>query len=330
MTAAPTILRTKHMLSDYLVQQDKAKFKLNKKSSRPWIINNPTEKNKFKEVIETNLATDFETILSLHNSSSSNFIPKKSSASDQRLQQNLHSKDSPMENNKPCVHQNDISNNNNFNVQTRSSKENVRPYISSYPTSTTKKAFPNQEAPAFVRPKWKSPNSNRKFYKGNMVEENNALGRHHIFGEEDTLEDRERQERFARDLEMEQQEQVNRMFNNTQAASIPPKHPLYCPPPNSAYTTEPPLYIQGPHGMFYVLVPPPPPISPDTSGSVGESSENEGSEDGDSIQDVSEELILDNHVLDWSSGLERQNVEKEHSLEDDEELNNLVLSIIDD
>jgi len=319
------------MLSDYLVQQDKAKFKLNKKSSRPWIINNPMEKNKFKEVMETNLVTDFETVLNLHNSGSSNYNPKKSLTSDQRSSQNFHSMESPIENNHSHVYQNSIPDK-NIKVQKRSNnfKETFRPSVPPAQTANqfrAKEAFNNQKETTFVRQKWRSPNSSRKYTKANMVEKRNVLGKHDSFEEEDTLEDRERQERFARDLEMEQQEQVNRMFNNTHIANNQPQQPFYCLPPNSVDTIEPPLYIQGPNGMFYVLVPPPPPISP---GSVGESSENEGSEDGDSIQDVTEDLILDNHVLDWSSGLERKNVETEHALEDDEELNRLVLSIIDD
>merc|ERR1711892_153940 len=66
MAVAPTILRTKPKLSDYLFEQDKTKFKLPKKSSRPWVINNASDKDKFKEVLDDNLVTDFENIVSIH------------------------------------------------------------------------------------------------------------------------------------------------------------------------------------------------------------------------------------------------------------------------
>merc|ERR1712218_155429 len=52
-TASPTILRTRHKFGDYLSQPDLAKFELPKKMSRPWIVNNAFEQEKLKDLIVT-------------------------------------------------------------------------------------------------------------------------------------------------------------------------------------------------------------------------------------------------------------------------------------
>merc|ERR1712130_1081763 len=49
----PTILRTRHKFGDYLSQPDIAKFELPKKMSRPWIVNNAYEEEKLKTLIVT-------------------------------------------------------------------------------------------------------------------------------------------------------------------------------------------------------------------------------------------------------------------------------------
>ena len=81
MAVAPTIVRTKPKLSDYLFEQDKTKFKLPKKSSRPWVINNANDKSKLKNVLEDNLVTDFENIVSIHRGADPSMILGNSSAS---------------------------------------------------------------------------------------------------------------------------------------------------------------------------------------------------------------------------------------------------------
>jgi len=50
---SPTILRTRHKFGDYLSQPDIAKFELPKKMSRPWIVNNVYEQEKLKELLVT-------------------------------------------------------------------------------------------------------------------------------------------------------------------------------------------------------------------------------------------------------------------------------------
>merc|ERR1711978_199410 len=52
-TASPTTLRTRHKFGDYLSQPDLAKFELPKKMSRPWIVNNAFEQEKLKDLIVT-------------------------------------------------------------------------------------------------------------------------------------------------------------------------------------------------------------------------------------------------------------------------------------
>merc|ERR1712038_1212112 len=50
---SPTILRTRHKFGDYLSQPDIAKVELPKKMSRPWIVNNVYEQEKLKELLVT-------------------------------------------------------------------------------------------------------------------------------------------------------------------------------------------------------------------------------------------------------------------------------------
>jgi len=296
MSAAPTILRTKSKLSDYLEIQDKTRFKVSKKSSRPWIINTASEQNRLKDVIEEKLVTDFETLVTLNKNGNQNVISVKSEDNGHGYCTNLNSNKYDLDNNRHYQQQ-DERMDLNFNDEEYKRNQNMSPCPSQ--TSWTSDKVSNEQH-SFVKSKRRSPNSQRKFtkqYKKNVTKNN-------LVPEDDeTDEDREKQQRLARDLEMEYQEQVNRMFNNRQAANFLHHQPQYnqlnyCQDLHDG-NPFPPLYIMGPQGLYYVMVPPPPSASPDTLGSVGELSETEGSEDSDSIKDVCEEAFVDNRDLDW-------------------------------
>merc|ERR1712176_57196 len=67
---------------------------------------------------------------------------------------------------------------------------------------------------------------------------------------------------------------------------------------NQNHLAYPPLYLQGPHGMYYVLVPPPNRYIADYPGSVGDLSDNESSDDCESLGDRSDTDITMTEMQD--------------------------------
>ena len=122
------------------------------------------------------------------------------------------------------------------------------------------------------------------------------------------------------------------MFNNQQSAHLlcqenqGNKHFFYQELSQYVY---PPLYLQGPGGLYYVSVPLPESYLTEHPGSTGDLSESEGSDDGESLPDMSEDLgnydfsniheMIDDMSEDFS--------EEEYSTPNDEDLTNIVLSI---
>merc|ERR1712243_146116 len=66
MTIQPTILRTQGRLSDFMAEGDRKKMKIKGKTSRPWVINNAKDMQKYGHVLKTNVKTDFNDILRIH------------------------------------------------------------------------------------------------------------------------------------------------------------------------------------------------------------------------------------------------------------------------
>jgi len=321
MSVAPTIVRTKPKLSDYLFEQDKTKFKLPKKSSRPWVINNASDKIKLKEVLEDNLVTDFENIVSIHRGADpgvfldESIVTRKGSVNE-------------------STHYRNFGQGNSEN--TVKSGENH--------TANTNKTYRKQNIKHT-----KGENYQTKF----QANPRKKFEKRHI-EEEESEEDRLKRQLLERDIELEYQQQVNRMFNNQQSAHLlhqmdigNQNMPFYQQQNQCAY---PPLYLQGPQGLYCVVVPPPESCFPKCPGSTGDLSEDESSDDGESLQDVSEEHMKNLHCQDWSkSRIERdlsklnlknpydkmynisEDVSEEvYSTKNDEELTNLVLSIINE
>ena len=125
------------------------------------------------------------------------------------------------------------------------------------------------------------------------------------------------------------------MFNNQQSAHLlcqenqGNKHFFYQELSQYVY---PPLYLQGPGGLYYVSVPLPESFVSKYPGSTGDPSESEGSDDGESLSDMSEDLckydFSDLHEM--TDDMSEVVSEEEYSTPNDEELTNLVLSIINE
>lgn len=349
MAVAPTILRTKPKLSDYLFEQDKTKFKLPKKSSRPWIINNANDKSKLKDVLDDNLVTDFENIVSIHRGADpSMFLEKtletgKGSGNESENYLNC----AQGNRNNTLTHCDNEMTHRNENLN----KKNLERSSCKLENSTVS----NLNHGSNNKRSRKSPKSQRKY----QANSKSRFGMQYTETEDETEEDRLKRQLLERDIELEYQQQVNKMFNNQQSAHLLDQ--VNQGNQNLQFYQEqnqyiyPPLYLQGPQGLYYVLVPPPDSYVPDYPGSTGDLSdvsESEGSDDGESLQDMSEEPMRSIHDADWTQdqsiepedltkyGLKNcyENLidfseeisEEEYSMQNDEELTNLVLSIIDE
>jgi len=344
MSVAPTIVRTKPKLSDYLFEQDKTKFKLPKKSSRPWVINNANDKNKLKEVLNDNLVTDFENIVSIHRGADPGIFLDKSTETSKGLgNESTHYLNGAQGNSENTVTSdtNDMSNANKTYI-----KQTLKHSISkldNYAESNINVGFN------------KNSNTNGLNYQTKQLENVSKRFEMQHIEEEESEQDRFKRQLLERDIELEYQQQVNKMFNNQQSA-----HRLHQVDQGSQimqfYQHQnqcfyPPLYLQGPQGLYCVFVPPPESSFPEYPGSTGDMSETEGSEDGESLQDVSEEPMRHLYDSDWSNvsrieeDLSKLNLknhyekmydisedvsEEVYSTKNDEELTNLVLSIIDE
>jgi len=336
MSVAPTIVRTKPKLSDYLFEQDKTKFKLPKKSSRPWVINNANDKNKLKEVLKDNLVTDFENIVSIHRGADPGIFLDKS------LETGKGSR------NESTRYLN-CAQGNSENIVT-SDKNDMANTNKTYRKQNLKHSSSKLDYYAELNPKSSTKGGNYKTnYQANARKK---FEMQHI-EEEESEEDRIKRQLLERDIELEYQQQVNKMFNSQQSA-----HLLH--QGDQGYQSMqfhqqqnqcvyPPLYLQGPQGLYCVFVPPPESSFPEYPGSTGDMSETEGSDDGESLQDVSEEPMRNLHDSDWSNvsrieedlskitlknhyekmyDISEDVSEEVYSTKNDEELTNLVLSII--
>jgi len=196
MAINPTIIRTKPKLSDYLFDQDKTKFKLNKKSSRPWIINNEKDKSKMKNVLDDNLVTDFENIVSIHRGADPNMFLDKEGGKEKGsgLENYLSTPQANVNKRVTSCENKFLSRNKHFDKTKAKSSQYVRKHdqIDSINTQFHSKNVGH------------SPNSQRKYQ--------NSLKTRHVTQvydqEEDTEEDRLKQQLLERDIELEYQQQV--------------------------------------------------------------------------------------------------------------------------
>jgi len=341
MAVAPTILRTKPKLSDYLFEQDKTKFKLPKKSSRPWVINNASDKNKFKEVLDDNLVTDFENIVSIHRGTDPVLFLETRKGWGNESTDYLN-----------CAQGNSVD-------TVTFGETDMANTNGTYREQHLKQSFCKLDN-LDVRPQSTEFNkkNNRKgsnYLKIKQTNPRRTFEMKHIEEEEESEEDRLKRHLLERDIELEYQQQVNKMFNNQQSAHL--LHQVDQGNQNRQFYQQqnqcyfPPLYLQGPQGLYCVYVPPPESDSyvPEYPGSTGDLSESEGSDDGESLQDMSVEPMRNIQDFDWLKGskikedlskmklknhydkmydISEDVSEEVYSTKNDEELTNLVLSII--
>lgn len=330
MAVNPTIVRTKPKLSDYLFDQDKTKFKLNKKASRPWIINNANDKHKMKNVLDDNLVTDFENIVSIHRGADPNLFLGKEKRKEKGPGQTNHLSYDQGNINKTQKENENETMHNKFHKNTKASQfgrklERVDNMNTSRHHSRNSKH---------------SPQSQRKYQ--NSTKSRNEI---EIEQEEDTEEDRLKKQLLERDIELEYQQQVNKMFNNQQSAHMFHQMNQICGNrefhQNQNHFGYPPLYLQGPQGLYYILVPPPDNYIADYPGSVGDLSDNDSVDECESItesdmscdKENSEGECLTQYQLRESFANVHHEEDEEYidyEMQNDEQLTRLVLSIIDE
>jgi len=337
MAINPTIIRTRPKLSDYLFDQDKTKFKLNKKSSRPWIINNEKDKSKMKNVLDDNLVTDFENIVSIHRGADSSTFLEKESNKEKRSGINNYPKISQesVNNSVSCCDIEKTKGNGNGDRNNLKSSHFMRK------DGQLDNVNMNQHS-KYIK---QSPKSQRKYQKSLKARDQTKV----YAQEEDTEEDRMKQQLLERDIELEYQQQVNKMFNNQQSAHLLTQmnqtSQTQTVHQNMNQAVYPPLYLQGPHGLYYVLVPPPNNyISPppdryiaEYPGSIGDMSDNESSDDCESLGDSFDTDFkeVDNlKKYEFMNNFEEVNNDEtadiDFEMQSDEQLTRLVLSIIDE
>jgi len=296
--ASPTILRTRHKFGDYLSQPDIAKFELPKKMSRPWIVNNAYEQEKLKELIVTEAPVEASEVM-------------------------LQIKESKVERRKHVGY--NKKHVRNINEIIEKDHKTVK--------DSKKKVSTGEEV------KKRKHMSKRRGEGGAGTRDDairaptNVVEAAHVSGKED-----DQKERAAnRDIEMEQQQMMNRVFNcpNLYSASGP-------------FTTMVqmvPVVVPNQDGGFFVVQLPVQPLpqnifqpSPfscsSTCSSVSPPPSDDGFVDGsDESADETESLVeMVEDKLDISHDLsmeEESDIEIDYEILD-EDLERVVRSIIDE
>jgi len=301
---APSIVRTTNKLGDYLSQPDLAKFELPKKMSRPWIVNNAYEQEKLKEMMETQQPVEkHKVVMQIRDKKKVVGINKKNVKNINEI----IAKDC-----KSTLGGNTGTNLNN----SRNMNKRVQP---------KKAGKPQHDA---------TPRSN-------------VVGAPIASRQEDDETMDEKRKNLARDIELEQQQLMNRLYNSPEAFSTSSSPPPFLPGQMM------PVMVANPAGGYYIVHLPLQPLpasllpfkSSSTSSSLSPPSSEDGSVAGDESDtlessddtDDSLESLVDTlkHKLDISSSSLSSSASEAESdegyrLEEDEELNRLVLSIIDD
>jgi len=291
-----TIVRTSHKFGDYLTSPALAKLEAPQRMSRPWIVNNAFEQGKMKDIIGAEKAVDSRAVRGQIKETKK----RKTVGTNRKYVRNI----------------NDIiaQDTNNANI----AANNV--------TKNTRKSVP--ETCASPRNVVKAASQDDAISKAQVA---TRLDETKVSQESDALmEDKRRA--LERDLEFEQQQMMNRMFNNPTAFTSNFPQP----------TQLVPVMVQNPAGGVYIVhlplnPPPPPPPSHQpvffpysSSVSPASSISPPSSEDG-YMEDSNDDLSSLPEAFDES--LEMSDVDSEAEecpIELDEELNRLVLSIIDE
>merc|ERR1712228_443457 len=110
---------------------------------------------------------------------------------------------------------------------------------------------------------------------------------------------------------------------------------------NQNHFGYPPFYLQGPQGLYYILVPPPDNYNADYPGSVRDLSDNDSVDECESLtesdisceKEISEgESLTQYQLRDSFANVHHEEDEEyiDYEMQNDEQLTRLVLSIIDE
>ena len=300
-SASPTILRTRHKFGDYLSQPDIAKFELPKKMSRPWILNNAYEQEKLKELIVTEAPVEASQVM----------LQIKESKAERRKHVGY--------NKKHVRNINEIIEKDHKTV--KDSKKKV---------STEEDVKKRKHVPKRMEEGGAGTQDDAIHAPTNVVESAHVSG-------SATEEDEQKERAAGRDIEMEQQQMMNRVFNcpNLYSASGP-------------FTTMVqmvPVVVPNQNGGFFVVQLPVQPLpqnffqpSPfscsSTCSSVSPPASDDGFVDGsDESADETESLVeMVEDKLDISHDLSMEE-ESDNEIDYeilDEDLERVVRSIIDE
>jgi len=307
-TAAPTIVRTTHKFGDYLTNPDRAKLELPKKMTRPWIVNNAYEQEKLKDFLSGDKPVDTRTVQGHIRETKK----RKTVGTNRKYLRNI----------------NDIIAQDNTNAVNgnKGTKSKTKTYAA---TNTRDIVKETSERDAMDKVEAETRND-----KGKEFQDNDAI-----------ME--VKQKELERDIELEQQQMMNLMFNSPTVftSTFVEQNQNVMLPINQNQLV--PVMVNSPTGGYYIvhlplnpLPPPPPPpachqplffpfssCSSSTTSSVSPPSSEDGYMDDstDDLSSLSEAFEENLEISDVES-----EVEDECPIELDEELNRLVLSIIEE
>jgi len=212
MTSSPTIVRTTHKFGDYLTRPDMAKFELPKKMSRPWIVNNAFEQEKLKDLLSSEKPVDTNTVFS-------------------QIKETKKDKRKNVGTNKKYIRNiNDIIAHDNNNVNATQKKA-----ISGDRKTRTQTPTPAQKVES---------QSVAVTTQGDAMEKRGVEpGILETKCQDNDAEMEEKRRELEKDIEFEQQQMMNRMFNSPTTFSS-----SFLPGPQLV-----PVMVHNPAGGFYIV-----------------------------------------------------------------------------
>merc|ERR1712193_575667 len=311
--ASPTILRTRHKFGDYLSQPDLAKFELPKKMSRPWIVNNAFEQEKLKDLIVTERPVEASLVMR------------------QIKESKQERKKQPGYNKKHARNINDIIEKDQKTVKESKTKQSTKEHVEKKRKHMLKKQV--------------GVGSAGTQDDATPAQSNNVVAKDHVAG------NKEETQPVERDVELEQQRMMNRVFNcpNLYSAAGPFTTVVQMVPvmvPNHQtggyfvvhLPAQPlPEHVAQPQHVFHPQPSDAPFSSSSTSSStcssVSPPASDDGFVDGSDLESETGSLVemVDDIKLDVSldSSMELTDEESDYEILD-EDLERVVRSIIDE